>query len=242
MVRRSHDATWTEAPTDDRVALAAWMLDLGEGEVTALEHLPDQPPTLPEAPEPVHKSFCSWPTTPRLRARAHSLQLQHLEAIGLWKAEGRRNADGPLGLMARALEAAGELDKAACHDEPNRCRLRAWSRARRRWPRSHRPIMQRRTRPPDLAPHQNSNPTEDVAPEAADAAASCSGAHPGAGAGSQTEPTGGPAAAALEATSNSPSRTTTPEQDAQQGREWFNWHTTLEDKKYREALSCFDKS
>ena len=53
------------------------------------------------------------------------------------------------------------------------------------------------------------------------------------------------AAAALEATSNmdAPTRTTTPEQDAQQGREWFNRGTQLlEDKKFREALSCFDKS
>ena len=75
-----------EAPTDDRVALAAWMLDLGEGEVTALEHLPDQPPTLPEAPELGAQVILLLANdAPRLRARAHSLQLQHLEAIGLWK-------------------------------------------------------------------------------------------------------------------------------------------------------------
>ena len=60
-----------EAPTDDRVALAAWMLDLGEGEVTALEHLPDQPPTLPEAPElGAHVILLLANDAPRLRARA----------------------------------------------------------------------------------------------------------------------------------------------------------------------------
>ena len=122
-----------EAPTDDRVALAAWMLDLGEGEVTALEHLPDQPPTLPEAPELGAQVLLLLANdAPRLRARAHSLQLQHLEAIGLWKAEVTKDsADGSAWTgMARALEAAGELRKPqSVMHEPNRCRPQARSRA-----------------------------------------------------------------------------------------------------------------
>ena len=242
-----------EAPTDDRVALAAWMLDLGEGEVTALEHLPDQPPTLPEAPELGAQVLLLLANdAPRLRARAHSLQLQHLEAIGLWKAEVTKDsADASAWTgMARALEAAGELEKAA------KCHARAQQ--------TPTPSVEQSTTPVaddssddlgatpaviELAPAPEFQTTADLeASEGVDSAASLLLAAP-APEPVQAEPTPNPqvdlAAAALEATSNiaAPTRTTTPEQDAQQGREWFNRGTQLlEDKKYREALSCFDKS
>ena len=242
-----------EAPTDDRVALAAWMLDLGEGEVTALEHLPDQPPTLPEAPElGAHVILLLANDAPRLRARAHSLQLQHLEAIGLWKAEVTKDsADGSAWTgMARALEAAGELEKAA------KCHARAQQMSTSSTEQSMTPVTDEPSTEDaathtvvDLSPAPEfQSPTESEASEDIDAAASLLLSAP-APEPVQTEPTLNPqvdlAAAALEATSNiaAPSRTTTPEQDAQQGREWFNRGTQLlEDKKYREALSCFDKS
>lgn len=242
-----------EAPTDDRVALAAWMLDLGEGEVTALEHLPDQPPTLPEAPELGAQVILLLANdAPRLRARAHSLQLQHLEAIGLWKAEVTKDsADGSAWTgMARALEAAGELEKAA------KCHARAQQMSTSSTEQSMTPVTDEPSTEDaathtvvDLSPAPEfQSPTESEASEDIDAAASLLLSAP-APEPVQTEPTLNPqvdlAAAALEATSNiaAPSRTTTPEQDAQQGREWFNRGTQLlEDKKYREALSCFDKS
>lgn len=242
-----------EAPTDDRVALAAWMLDLGEGEVTALEHLPDQPPTLPEAPELGAQVILLLANdAPRLRARAHSLQLQHLEAIGLWKAEVTKDsADGSAWTgMARALEAAGELDKAA------KCHARAQQMSTSSTEQSMTPVTDEPSTEDaathtvvDLSPAPEfQSPTESEASEDIDSAASLLLSAP-APEPVQTEPTLNPqvdlAAAALEATSNiaAPSRTTTPEQDAQQGREWFNRGTQLlEDKKYREALSCFDKS
>ena len=242
-----------EAPTDDRIALAAWMLDLGEGEVTALEHLPDQPPTLPEAPELGAQVILLLANdAPRLRARAHSLQLQHLEAIGLWKAEVTKDsADGSAWTgMARALEAAGELEKAA------KCHARAQQMSTSSTEQSMTPVTDEPSTEDaathtvvDLSPAPEfQSPTESEASEDIDAAASLLLAAP-APEPVQTEPTLNPvvdlAAAALEATSNiaAPSRTSTPEQDAQQGREWFNRGTQLlEDKKYREALSCFDKS
>ena len=242
-----------EAPTDDRVALAAWMLDLGEGEVTALEHLPDQPPTLPEAPELGARVILLLANdAPRLRARAHSLQLQHLEAIGLWKAEVTKDsADGSAWTgMARALEAAGELEKAA------KCHARAQQMSTSSTEQSMTPVTDEPSTEDaathtvvDLSPAPEfQSPTESEASEDIDSAASLLLSAP-APEPVQTEPTLNPqvdlAAAALEATSNiaAPSRTTTPEQDAQQGREWFNRGTQLlEDKKYREALSCFDKS
>ncbi len=261
LTRSEHPALWFEeavvrlgpdAAEDDRTALAAWMLDLGEGEVSALEHLPDQPPTLPEAPElGARVILLLADDAPRLRARAHSLQLQHLEAIGLWKEEVTRdNTDASAWTgMARALEAAGELEKAA------KCHARA---------------QQNQSADPDqMAPAESGVPSQgetltttlDVPPEQefstaadpveqehVDAAASLlltSPAPPPAPAVEQQTPEVDLAAAALEATANiaAPTRTTTPEQDAQQGREWFNRGTQLlEDKKYREALSCFDKS
>ena len=242
-----------EAQTDDRVALAAWMLDLGEGEVTALEHLPDQPPTLPEAPELGAQVILLLANdAPRLRARAHSLQLQHLEAIGLWKAEVTKDsADGSAWTgMARALEAAGELEKAA------KCHARAQQMSTSSTEQSMTPVTDEPSTEDaathtvvDLSPAPEfQSPTEREASEDIDSAASLLLSAP-APEPVQTEPTLNPqvdlAAAALEATSNiaAPSRTTTPEQDAQQGREWFNRGTQLlEDKKYREALSCFDKS
>ena len=242
-----------EAQTDDRVALAAWMLDLGEGEVTALEHLPDQPPTLPEAPELGAQVILLLANdAPRLRARAHSLQLQHLEAISLWKAEVTKDsADGSAWTgMARALEAAGELEKAAkCHARAQQ--MTTSSTEQSMTPVADEPSTEDAATPGviDLTPAPEfQSSTENEASEDIDSAASLLLAAP-VPEPMQAEPTPNPevdlAAAALEATSNiaAPSRTTTPEQDAQQGREWFNRGTQLlEDKKYREALSCFDKS
>lgn len=260
--RHEHPEVWFEeamtrlgpaAQTDDRVALAAWMLDLGEGEVTALEHLPDQPPTLPEAPELGAQVILLLANdAPRLRARAHSLQLQHLEAIGLWKAEVTKDsADGSAWTgMARALEAAGELEKAAkCHARAQQ--MTTSSTEQSMTPVADEPSTEDAATPGviDLTPAPEfQSSTENEASEDIDSAASLLLAAP-VPEPMQTEPTLNPevdlAAAALEATSNiaAPSRTTTPEQDAQQGREWFNRGTQLlEDKKYREALSCFDKS
>ena len=180
------------------------------------------------------------------------MQLQHLEAIGLWKAEVTKDsADASAWTgMARALEAAGELEKAA------KCHARAQQ--------TPTPSVEQSTTPVaddssdnlgatpaviEQAPAPEFQTTNDLeTSEGVDTAASLLLAAP-ATEPVQAEPTPNPqvdlAAAALEATSNiaAPTRTTTPEQDAQQGREWFNRGTQLlEDKKYREALSCFDKS
>ena len=241
-----------EAPEDDRVALAAWMLDLGEGEVTALEHLPDQPPTLPAAPELGARVILLLANdAPRLRARAHSLQLQHLEAIGLWKEEVTKDSTDASAWtgMARALEAAGELDKAAkCHARAQQTESGSTDQgapAQAEAPLDEAPM----TTALDVAPVPDfPTTTESQEPELVDAAATLLLTTPPPTSEPMTErpnPEVDLAAAALEATANiaAPTRTTTPEQDAQQGREWFNRGTQLlEDKKYREALSCFDKS
>ena len=263
LTRKDHPEAWfeeamerlgPEAPEDDRVALASWLLDLGEGEVSALEHLPDQPPTLPEAPELGARVVLLLANdAPRLRARAHSLQLQHLEAIGLWKAEVTSDSTDATAWtgMARALEAAGELEKAAkCHE-----RARGASSPSAEVM-TALPIEDTAT---DVDTHVQDDldappapvfpaPPVEAAPVEVNDAASLLLTSPlpvPEPVVQSPSPDVDLAAAALEATSNiaAPVRTTTPEQDAQQGREWFNRGTQLlEDKKYREALSCFDKS
>jgi tetratricopeptide (TPR) repeat protein len=258
LTRSEHPELWfeegmtrlgPEAEEDDRTALAGWLLDLGEGEVGALEHLPDQPPTLPEAPDLGARVLLLLANdAPRLRARAHSLQLQHLEAIGLWKAEVTNDGDDAtawLG-MARALEAAGELEKAAkCH-----------ARAQQLSGEAEQDTMETVAPTPSVPAEFDADPApefpapDEPAGEDVESAASILlTPAPSLSAKASPEAERNPevdlAAAALEATSNmaAPTRTTTPEQDAQQGREWFNRGTQLlEDKKFREALSCFDKS
>ena len=260
LTKDGHPGLWYEeamsklgpdADLEDRMALASWMLHLGEGEVTALEHLPDQPPTLPEAPEIGSRVLLLLADdAPRLRARAHSLQLQHLEAIGLWKAEVTKDAtDGSAWTgMAKALEAAGELEKAAkCHE-----RARQTSGEHSNESPAPAPAAVNRAPEPVVTEVLSPAPTfelpQENEPEPVDLAASLlmpveAPSMPAEVQAQNVEVD--LAAAALEATSNiaAPVRTTTPEQDAQQGREWFNRGTQLlEDKKFREALSCFDKS
>ena len=263
LTRVDHPKVWFEEamerlgpedPEDDRVALAAWLLDLGEGEVTALEHLPDQPPTLPEAPDLGARVLLLLANdAPRLRARAHSLQLQHLEAIGLWKEEVTRDgSDSSAWIgMARALEAAGELEKVAkCHARAQQTGSTQVAEAPSPTPVEAEPLVEPQHEGlHELAPAPEfSAPDSESESESLDVASSMllsSPIQPSPMPESEPRPEVDLAAAALEATSNiaAPARTTTPEQDAQQGREWFNRGTQLlEDKKYREALSCFDKS
>ena len=260
LTREAHPELWfeeamsklgPEAPLEDRRALATWLLDLGEGEVSALEHLPDQPPTLPEAPELGSKVMLLLANeAPRLRARAHSLQLQHLEAIGLWKEEVTKDAEDASAWtgMAKALEAAGELEKAAkCHARAKQGNATASSEVMvasepALTPASMTPEIELQTPAPEFqVPVEPEDEAGDVGASLLLPVASTDVQAPEV----QSNPEVDLAAAALEATTNmaAPMRTTTPEQDAQQGREWFNRGTQLlEDKKYREALSCFDKS
>ncbi len=263
LTRKDHPEAWfeeamerlgPEAPEGDRVALASWLLDLGEGEVSALEHLPDQPPTLPEAPELGARVVLLLANdAPRLRARAHSLQLQHLEAIGLWKAEVTQDSTDATAWtgMARALEAAGELEKAAkCHERARGASSPS-AEVMTALPSEDTATYVDTHVQDDLdaspAPVFPAPPVEENPVDVDDAASLLLTSPPPAPEPVVQSPSPDVdlAAAALEATSNiaAPVRTTTPEQDAQQGREWFNRGTQLlEDKKYREALSCFDKS
>lgn len=117
------DRLTVDAPSPDRHALAMWLVGLGEGEATALERLEGQPRTIPEGPFLAERAITLLAEDlPRVRARAHSLRSEHLEAIGLWKHEVTADAQDASAWtgMARALEAAGEFEKAAkCHAKAN---------------------------------------------------------------------------------------------------------------------------
>lgn len=256
-----------DAPSADRHALATWLIGLGEGEATALERLANQPRTIPEGPALAEQSLALLgDDLPRLRARAHSLRLEHLEAISLWKQEVTAQPDDASAWtgMARALEAAGELEKAArCHAKASGLSGEALM--------TTLPASSEDEQPNEAEASRSDLSVEDEAPSllqldpvveeqqeeelstpsdtaaAADLLLAPLPQVESTRSVSSTAPATSIdlVAAALDVESNmsAPVRETTPEQERAQGREWFNRGTDLlEGKKYREALNCFDKA
>jgi len=275
------DRLTLEAPSPDRHALSMWLVALGEGEAAALERLEGQPRTIPEGPSLANRALALLgDDLPRIRARAHSLRQEHLEAIGLWKHEVTSDSEDASAWtgMARALESAGELEKAAkCHAKANALTGAALNESiQLNGPTSglstetgsvEFPVEQRSpddamTTTPDeshiVATHESllltpvespemANPSPDEADVPGDASlllltpVEPEPAEPHV----EPDPSLDLVAAALDVTAAQAQqvRTTTPEQERAQGREWFNRGTELLDaKKFREALNCFDKA
>ena len=243
-----------------RNALATLLVELAEGESRILENTAGLPPTIPEGPVLATEavSLCS-PNT-MLMGRALSASGDHTESVKCWKGmiqTDKTNHQLWLGL-ARSLEAAGDMATAQrCHEKANSLVNPV--------PASNVEITAASaTEPaPEMAPETyQPKPVAQIEPAQAFEAAPVTNV-------SQQEPTYIPlpelssrpepenkvreanievdlAAAALEATSRV-DRTMGIDSNskaiANQDIEWYNKGVGLiEDKKYREALSCFDRA
>jgi len=216
-----------------RSELATLLIELAEGEAKILENTGGLPPTLPEGPELARESLELLNEGQRiLRCRALSAMGDHVNAVTGWKEiikSDQNNPENWLGL-ASALEAAGDLDTAA------KCREKATAFQEggisldSPAPQPHYPEVQAppieqtqaaqevlTTAPIESEPvQQDPSPEVELARAALDASQQLARSTP------------------LSSDSNS---------IANQEIEWFNRGVSLiEDKKYREALSCFDRA
>ena len=104
---------------DLRSDIIQQLLDCGEAEVKVLEYITGIPPTMPEAPQLAQYALDLMSPGPSIeRARALTLKGDNIEAVTVWKEMIQHDKENPVlwkGL-ANSLEAAGDLDTAQrCH-------------------------------------------------------------------------------------------------------------------------------
>ncbi|MED5291145.1 MAG: tetratricopeptide repeat protein, partial [Candidatus Thermoplasmatota archaeon] len=104
---------------DLRSEIIQQLLDCGEAEVKVLEYITGSPPTRPEAPQLAQYALDLMSPGPSIeRARALTLKGDNIEAVTVWKEMIQHDKENPVlwkGL-AKSLEAAGDLDTAQrCH-------------------------------------------------------------------------------------------------------------------------------
>ena len=201
--------------------LAQELVELAEGEAEILENSHGLPPTIPLGPDLAAEaiSLLGEEISP-LKARAMSAFGDHTNAVVTWKAIIQQNKDEPESWkgLAKALENAGDITTAQrCHEKANQL-LQGSSTV--------------------LAP-----PAEETA--TANATLNQTVVEQPMAA-TQPNPVVDLAAAALEASAavsiNQPMRSDSSA-IANQDVDWYNKGVALiEDKKYREALGCFDKA
>jgi len=234
-----------------RNEFAILLVELAEGEARVLENTAGLPPTIPEGPALAEEAISLLDENTALMGRALSAAGNHTEAVMCWKAliQGdKANADSWTGL-ARALEAAGDLATAQrCHEKANSLRNPEPA---------YDPLSMMMDEEEETAPEQSYAPEpvsnlgyglEDepenvtaaplpILTERSEPEPLIQEAHPEVDL----------AAAALETASRS--STEIIEKDvnsraiANQDIEWYNKGVGLiEDEKFREALSCFDRA
>lgn len=244
------------------------LLQLAQGESDVLDQVAGLPPTLPAGPEMAKEALEFMDKAPSpARARALSLSLQHSDAVLMWKElikQEQHSSDHWTGL-ARSLEQAGDLETAQkCHskavslanaedDAPPAVTQAPEAVAISPQPAPAAPepsIIGSLDSGADSLP-QATPPTplitENAAAQSAHASLLLTPIEPQE---KVVEPASQPevdlAKAALDAaqtvTNNVP-QSTTSNAIANQDVTWFNQGVQLiDDKKYKEALSCFDRA
>lgn len=117
----SHGMTILESQDDPelRNEIIQMLLQCGETEVEVLEYITGIPPTMPEAPQLAQYALDLLSPGPSIeRARALTLKGENIEAVTVWKEMIQHDKENPIlwkGL-AKSLEAAGDLETAQrCH-------------------------------------------------------------------------------------------------------------------------------
>lgn len=240
-------------------SLALLLVELAEGEAHILENTAGLPPTIPEGPALAAEAVEYCDSSSRLMGRALSAAGNHTEAVKCWKSMIQQDKSNPelwTGL-ARSLEAAGDLSTAQrCHEKANLLSnptpvatnpLDAFSEPE--------PVAEQVTEPAPESHHQSEPEAVIESPAAIENAQAFQEQVPLPELSARPEPEmetpqARPdvdlAAAALEATSRTSevsSYGSSSNAIANHDIEWYNKGVGLiEDKKYREALSCFDRA
>jgi len=258
-----------DADHASKSAFVAMLLKLAQGENEVLEQTTGLPPTLPAGPEMAAEAltYMGHENSPE-RATALSLSHQHSDAVLMWKSliqEDQSNGDSWTGL-ARALEHAGDLETAAkCHAKAAALTGRAVQSA----PIEENPIpsdvpamqptvLDEAVDFPSSPQSMTSELSDPLLQTVDSGTVQAAEEIPSAdvlltpveiaprNVEQQVNPSVDLAKAALDAaqavTVNTP-QSTGSRAIANQDVAWFNQGIQLiEDKKYREALSCFDKA
>ena len=227
-----------------RLELATLLVELAEGEARVLENTSGLPPTIAEGPTLAKEAVSLCDENTPIMARALSASGDHTSAVKCWKAMIQADKSNPelwKGL-ARALESAGDMATA------ERCHQKAQ-------------LLSTPQAPPTVPVNSEPNPYSELAPELPTTLVSepepevsntsvplpelTTRPEPTV-AVSETNPEVDLAAAALDAAARVSVNTGIDSNSnaiANQDIEWYNKGVGLiEDKKYREALSCFDRA
>lgn len=227
-----------ETNHDSKEDFATLLVELGEGEAKVLELAGGLPPTMPEGPALAEEAIAYINEGTPLMARALSVAGKHTESILCWKEllkDDKENANYWLGL-ANALATAGDEDTAA------RCRQKyealsgvspSVDVANETMAAQPQPIVEELPQPtpapvvnltmPEPSPQPIPKPATEPTPEVDLAKAALDAAQKTA----STPTIGSVSSNAI----------------ANQDVEWYNKGLALlSEKKYPQALSCFDKA
>ncbi len=243
------------------------LLQLAQGESDVLDQVSGLPPTLPAGPEMAKEALEFMPkeASPK-RARALSLSLQHSDAVLMWKEliKTEQSVSDHWTGLARSLEQAGDLETA------QKCHAKAVSIANEEPSAQQTSVPQAHSQPEvlpseqmpktaimgSLEVKQNAEPQpatpppilmESSAEQSAQASLLLTPIEPQQRTVEATpQPEVDLAKAALDAAqsvANNPPQSTMSNAISNQDVSWFNQGVQLiDDKKYKEALSCFDRA